>query len=177
MFRAGSSKRFLRNTLIAISWVPVLLTINNNVVHIAQVKGTSMQPTLNPQTETLATDWVLLWKFGVKNPSNLSRDDIILFKAPTNPRKVYCKRVKGLPFDTIDPKFPYPKPQVNLPRGHIWVEGDNYFHSIDSNTFGPISSGLVIGKAITIVWPPSRWGTDLKLSTGRDCISKRAILE
>ena len=76
-----------------------------------------MQPTLNPQTETLATDCVLLWKLGVKNPVNLSRDDVILFKAPTNPRKVYCKRVKGLPFDTIDTKFPYPKPQVNLPRG------------------------------------------------------------
>ncbi|EJS42448.1 imp2p [Saccharomyces arboricola H-6] len=177
MFQAISSKGVLRSTLIALSWVPVLLTINNNVVHIAQIRGTSMQPTLNPQTETLATDWVLLWKLGAKNSINLSRNDVILFKAPTNPGKVYCKRVKGLPFDTIETKFPYPKPQVNLPRGHIWVEGDNFFHSVDSNTFGPISSGLVVGKVVSIVWPPSRWGSDLELSTGRDCITKRAVVE
>ncbi|QID87180.1 Mitochondrial inner membrane peptidase complex subunit [Saccharomyces pastorianus] len=177
MFQAESSRRVIRSTLIALSWVPVLLTINNNVVHIAQIRGTSMQPTLNPHTETLATDWVLLWKLGVKNPASLSRDDVILFKAPTNPRKVYCKRVKGLPFDTIDTKFPYPKSQVNLPRGHVWAEGDNLFHSIDSNTFGSISSGLVMGKVVAIVWPPSRWGSDLKLSTGRNCIARRAVAE
>ena len=25
-----------------------------------------------------------------------------------------------------------------VPKGHVWIEGDNYFHSRDSNTFGPV---------------------------------------
>jgi len=46
---------------------------------------------------------------------------------------------------------------MQVPEGHCWLEGDHVGHSMDSNTFGPISLGLVTAKATHIVWPPSRW--------------------
>lgn len=46
---------------------------------------------------------------------------------------------------------------VRIPDGHCWVEGDHAGHSMDSNSFGPVSLGLVTAKATFIVWPPSRW--------------------
>ncbi|EDO18348.1 hypothetical protein Kpol_1013p19 [Vanderwaltozyma polyspora DSM 70294] len=152
---------------ITLSWIPVMMTFNNNVCYVANIKGSSMRPTLNPNDNEISNDWVLLWKFGCQKSYNLHRDDIILFKAPSDPSTVYCKRIKGIQYDTIKTKAPYPRETVTIPRNHLWVEGDNVFHSIDSNKFGPISSGLVIGKAVKVIWPPSRWGTDLKESLGR----------
>lgn len=65
------------------------------------------------------------------------------------------------------PRKEYPRQGATVvPRNHLWVEGDNEFHSIDSNTFGPVSLGLVVGKVVLLLWPISRWGTDLR--GGRD---------
>jgi Signal peptidase, peptidase S26 len=33
-----------------------------------------------------------------------------------------------------------------VPKGHLWIEGDNAAHSIDSRTFGPLPIGLVQGR-------------------------------
>ncbi|KAF2245261.1 LexA/Signal peptidase, partial [Trematosphaeria pertusa] len=41
--------------------------------------------------------------------------------------------------------------KVVVPRGHVWVEGDNWRRSYDSCDFGPVSLGLVDGKAV-MVW-------------------------
>ena len=43
---------------------------------------------------------------------------------------------------------------VVLNPGAIWVEGDNAEKSIDSNNYGPICLGLVVGKASHVIWPP-----------------------
>lgn len=34
---------------------------------------------------------------------------------------------------------------------------NNLGNSLDSNTFGPVSAGLMTARATYIVWPPSRW--------------------
>lgn len=41
--------------------------------------------------------------------------------------------------------------KVVVPHGHIWVEGDNWRKSYDSNDFGPISRALVDGKAVRVL--------------------------
>ncbi|EMG46338.1 Mitochondrial inner membrane protease subunit, putative [Candida maltosa Xu316] len=122
-----------------------------------------MSPTFNPGTSDLTKDIVLVQKYNVKNPNSLSKGDIIMFRSPENPEKLLTKRIIGTHGDIVRPKSPpYPKSEVKIPRNHIWVEGDNSLHSVDSNKFGPISQGLVVGKVITIVWPLSRFGSDLK---------------
>jgi inner membrane protease subunit 2 len=40
--------------------------------------------------------------------------------------------------------------KVVVPYGHVWIEGDNWRKSLDSNDFGPISKGLIQGKAIKV---------------------------
>lgn len=56
---------------------------------------------------------------------------------------------------------------VTVPKGALWVLGDNRYNSDDSaahftqkdvsQPFVPISD--VVGRAIVITWPSSRWGT------------------
>ncbi|CAE7028302.1 Mitochondrial inner membrane protease subunit 2 [Pyrenophora teres f. teres] len=40
--------------------------------------------------------------------------------------------------------------KVVVPYGHVWLEGDNARSSLDSNFFGPVSKGLVQGKAVRV---------------------------
>jgi signal peptidase I len=55
-------------------------------------------------------------------------------------------------------------PKVHVPKGYIFVMGDNRNNSDDSryqNGGGPrglVPVDNVIGKARVIIWPPSRWG-------------------
>jgi len=62
---------------------------------------------------------------------------------------------------------------VTVPKGRIWVMGDHRsvsadsrYHYLNTNEVGhnnPVGSTVpvsaVIGKAVLIVWPPSRWRT------------------
>jgi len=48
---------------------------------------------------------------------------------------------------------------VKIQKGQAWVMGDNRNNSQDSRVFGPIQSDTVIGRAFTIMWPPSRIGS------------------
>lgn len=162
-----------RISLLVASWVPVVIVLNEHVCYFGKIEGSSMRPTLNPTSKL--QDWVLLWKWGVRDYGGLKVNDVILFRSPTNPEKVLCKRVKGVQGDTVLTRYPYPREQCHIPRNHLWVEGDN-LHSIDSNTFGPISTGLVIGTATRIIFPFSRW---MEIPNGgREArISKREAFE
>ena len=48
------------------------------------------------------------------------------------------KRVVALADDVVQTLPPYPDTEVLVPEGHIWVEGDEPFRTLDSNTFGPV---------------------------------------
>ncbi|KAH3679042.1 hypothetical protein WICMUC_001237 [Wickerhamomyces mucosus] len=144
-------------SFLILSWIPVLMVFNEHVIYIGKIEGSSMRPTFNPSS-TSFQDWVLLWKFGIKDHHNgLKHNDIVLFKSPENPNKILCKRIKALQGDIVVTRHPYPRETCVIPRNHLWVEGDN-IHSIDSNNFGPISKGLVVGKATKIIWPWNRIG-------------------
>ena len=47
---------------------------------------------------------------------------------------------------------------VYVPKGRVWVEGDNPTQSRDSRKFGPVALALVRGRCDWIVWPPTRLG-------------------
>lgn len=108
----------------------------------------------------LENTWVIR-----RNPCNIQRGDLVTFRSTYNPTKYVCKRVIGLPGDLVcvhpeqalfvkeEETFNHTLEldHVIVPKGHIWVSGDNSSNSRDSREFGPIAMGLVRGKAVARV--------------------------
>jgi signal peptidase I len=82
---------FLRNAAIAagVAWVVMAYG-----AQVYRIQGSSMAPTLR------SGERVLVNKIGVRLVS-IARDDIVLFRDPTNPDTVMVKRVIGVPGDTV----------------------------------------------------------------------------
>ena|SRR5438128_1439412 len=98
----------------------------------------------------------------------------------TSPDKDFIKRVIGLPGDTVEIQRgtvyvngralgpePYLSPIADVsccpgqswtvPRGDLFVMGDNRTNSSDSrSSLGFIPIDKVVGRAFVIIWPPSR---------------------
>ncbi|CAF4839231.1 unnamed protein product [Rotaria sp. Silwood1] len=114
------------------------------------------KPLLNPTG--LHSDWVLIKRWHMDDYF-LQKDDIISFESPREPGIYMIKRVKALEnemiYDTIKQK------ETQVPKGHVWVEGDNKRASYDSRHFGCISRGLITGRALYVIWPPKRFATKL----------------
>jgi signal peptidase I len=47
---------------------------------------------------------------------------------------------------------------ITIPKGEIFVMGDNRGNSDDSRFWGPIPTSWVIGQAFVLYWPPDRIG-------------------
>ncbi|XP_062913969.1 mitochondrial inner membrane protease subunit 2 isoform X1 [Mobula hypostoma] len=144
-------KAFVSGFFVA---VPVTVTFLDRVASIARVEGASMQPSLNPPGGTTC-DIVLLNRWSVRN-YEVQRGDIISLLSPKNPEQKIIKRVIALEGDIIK-TMGYRNRYIKIPSGHLWIEGDHYGHSFDSNVFGPVSLGLVHARASHIIWPPNRW--------------------
>ena len=52
-----------------------------------------------------------------------------------------------------------------VPKGHVWLLGDNPDESIDSRHYGPVPIGLIQGKAICKLLPLSEMFSNFKLKT------------
>jgi len=85
------------------------------------------------------------------------RGEVVVLKSPIN-NELIVKRVIALEGDVVQTLPPYPDTYVRIPKGHAWVEGDEPFHSLDSNKFGPVSLSLIDAKVQFIVFPFSRIG-------------------
>jgi mitochondrial inner membrane protease subunit 1 len=107
-----------------------------------------MLPTMASQGE-VCVEFCLLHRLGLRKPE---RGDLVTLSSPLDPRRVICKRVLGLEGDVVcvDPtgqKAPSHQ-HVVVPRGHMWIVGDNAAVSRDSRDYGPVSLGLVRGTLI-----------------------------
>lgn len=127
---------------------------------IKRVNGKSMQPTLNPQLsgQNSSSFWLFMDHVLIRssNRYSLSPGDIVTFYNPSNPINRDIKRVRAIGNQVVTTRG-YKNRTVVVPKGYLWVEGDNRAVSLDSNTYGPLPAGLIFGKAIAIVFPPSRW--------------------
>lgn len=52
------------------------------------------------------------------------------------------KRIVALEGDVVQTRAPYPETHIRVPKGHCWIEGDEMFHSTDSNHYGPVKCTL-----------------------------------
>ena len=76
--------------------------------------------------------------------------------------------VNGVPLNEQSYLYPGSAPSLTrfnivVPKGRLWVMGDNRFYSDDSRDHqddpggGTIPESAVVGRAFVIIWPPSRW--------------------
>ncbi|CAG8516763.1 3582_t:CDS:2 [Paraglomus brasilianum] len=116
-----------------------------------------LQPTLNPDNNQLNRDLVLLNRLAALR-HQYQRGDVVTLWSPTDPTRTIIKRIVAVEGDYVYPLKPHPKEIVRIPKGHCWIEGDENFHSKDSNIYGPVPLGLITAKVTHIVWPLSRLG-------------------
>lgn len=126
--------------------------------------------------------------------------DIVIFKYPRNPKVNYIKRCVAVEGQTVEirdkvlyidgKRFPDPhlskytdrntRPQgrdprdnfgpYKVPKGHLFMMGDNRDNSADSRYWGTLPRELVLGKAMIIHWS---WAPDPRapVVTGTDPLS------
>jgi mitochondrial inner membrane protease subunit 1 len=110
-----------------------------------------MLPTLGVSGEVVVEDRLSLRLA----PHSLRRGDLIILQSPIEPGRLICKRLLGMPGDIIcvDPtgtEAPSTE-HVLIPKGHVWISGDNAAWSRDSRMYGPVSMSLIEGKLLARV--------------------------
>ena len=140
----------------------------NAVTARVLVDGYSMRPTLDDG------QYILVNKLSYR--SNLPEyGDIVVFHFPVDPDQDFIKRVIGLPGaeviisdgqvslnqEVLNEPYIAATPQYvgqwSVPDGQIFVLGDNRNNSSDSHSWGAVPMDNIIGKAITVYWPPPDW--------------------
>ena len=167
-----------RENIESLLWaVGLALLIRTFIVAPYKIPSGSMHPTL------LEGDRILVNKFLYRfHPPR--RGDIIVFRYPEDPKRPFIKRLVGLGADAVEIREghlivngqPLTQPPlfaanrytnqgiyggegqvIHVPEGAFYVLGDNSSHSHDSRMWGFVPRRLLIGKAICIFWPLTRW--------------------
>lgn len=71
----------------------------------------------------------------------LNERDLMLrakYRAPFDPKRLLAKRVLALEGDLIKLSAKDKFKWYQIPKGHVWVEGDAGIRSRDSLSFGPV---------------------------------------
>ena len=95
-------------------------------------------------------DFVLVEALSLRFPflRPLARGDIVTFVSPLDAKVSVCKRIVGLQGDKVylDPHVTEGEDWIKVPKGHVWVLGDNLDSSRDSRMYGPVSLALLRGR-------------------------------
>lgn len=121
-----------------------------------------MQPLINPTGKHGKKDRVfILRQLPFKSiEETVQHGDVVSLISPKNLDECFIKRVIGLPGDVVK-TINYKKNYVVVPQGHCWIEGDNHKSSYDSNRFGCIPMGLILGKA-KVLKAPCEYRLDMR---------------
>lgn len=147
------------------------------IIQPHQVKGVSMEHTFENG------DYILTSKITYRF-TNPKRGEIVVFKSPQNPDIDYIKRIIAVEGDRIMIKnttvyvndialnenyiadktyvfnggYVQEGIELTIPKGYIFVMGDNRPRSSDSREFGPIPVTDIIGKVIFRYYPANKAG-------------------
>uniref|UniRef100_A0A914VHA0 Mitochondrial inner membrane protease subunit n=2 Tax=Plectus sambesii TaxID=2011161 RepID=A0A914VHA0_9BILA len=105
--------------------------ITTHVVEPVQCRGPSMMPTIEDGDLFIAEHLS-------RSLNTIHRKDIVACRSPIDPNMLVCKRLVAKEGDRLQSS------QLSrVPRGHVWLLGDNSDRSTDSRSFGPVPHGLV----------------------------------
>ena len=159
-------REYVESLIIA---VLLALAIRGFIVQAFVIPSGSMLPTLQ------IGDYVLVNKF-LYTFQPIRRGDIIVFKFPKDESRDFIKRVIGLPGEILEIQgpqvfingkplhepyavhtgpVPFPASSdhfgpILIPRGRLFMMGDNRDNSLDSRFWGLLDKTKVLGKATII---------------------------
>lgn len=158
-----------KSILIAIIAAFFIITF---IVETVSVDGYSMYPTLNTK-DRLMVEKV---SYYFREPK---KGDIVVIKYPKDPKEKFIKRVMATGGDKIrvennkvyvngevkDENYIFEQKmedfhEVTIPKGTIFVMGDNRNNSLDSRDerVGFVKLNMVVGKAALRIYPFNKWG-------------------
>jgi len=136
-----------------VKWAAGLYLVHEYVCEVAYTKGPSMIPTFNREGDVVLVDHVS------RQLKTLERGDVVIAVCPYEPRKLVCKRLLALEGDACPPPTHGTNQGLKtVPKGHVWLQGDNLGNSTDSRNYGPVPYNLLRGRVFFKVWPVSEAG-------------------
>ncbi len=145
--------------------IVIAVLINLFLAQATRVYGSSMEPNLHTD-QRLVVEKV---SYRLHGPH---RGDVVVLRLPERGPELLIKRVIGLPGETIEVRDgtvyinhqpleePYMVRSANgsygptiIPKGNVFVMGDNRGASNDSRVFGPVPLERVVGRAWVSYWP------------------------
>ncbi|BFZ55761.1 hypothetical protein PYCC9005_002802 [Savitreella phatthalungensis] len=149
----GGAIRVWRPVARTVKWLAAYHLLVDNVLELNLTSGPSLMPTLQ-----CAGDWCLIDKWRHARGKGVAVGDLVVVAKPGLTDVYVLKRVIGMPGDVVllDPTVSMNE-YIKVPEGHVWIVGDNLPHSTDSRHYGPVSMGLIRGRAVAIVYPEFRW--------------------
>ena len=151
---------------VAVVTVAVTAThaFKHNVAEFTLCEGPSMMPTFHAQGDIVVVNHTV----ARGNADDVHVGDVVVAKSPTTPGGNVCKRIMAKEGSEVRifsetgntirrRKGETPKTFV-VPRGHVWVQGDNVNNSSDSREYGPVPVALLKGRVDYRVFPFAYYG-------------------
>ena len=176
--RPSAERGTLRENIESLIWAAALaLVIRTFIMAPFKIPSGSMRPTLMEGDRILVNKFL----FRFQEPH---RGDIIVFRYPEDRKRRFIKRLAAVGGDTVEIRdghvfvngarleeaaifatnryynqgsFGQDSEPVHVPAGDYFVLGDNSLSSHDSRFWGFVPKPLLIGKAMCIFWPVTRW--------------------
>ncbi|KAI8799672.1 mitochondrial inner membrane peptidase complex catalytic subunit [Cladochytrium replicatum] len=151
------SRLFSANTGRVLFWSAqgacLAILFQQHCAEISMCVGPSMLPTFN-----IIGDLVIVRKLSTtKVQQSVQHGDVLVAVSPMNSSRAICKRVAGLPGDTVPVDPLSGSEKLTVPAGQVWLLGDNLANSTDSRSYGPVPMGLIRGKVVCKIWPRFEW--------------------
>ncbi len=161
---------FIENVFYIGAAIGLALLIQAFIIRPFIVSGNSMDPNIKDKQYLIVDEVTYRFREPV-------RGDVIVFRAPPEPKKFYVKRIIGLPGDTVDIdgtkitiiNAEHPDGFVleedfitheqkssaheTVPAGHYFVMGDNRSGSFDSRSWGMLPEANIRGRALLRLLP------------------------
>ena len=107
-------------------------------------QGPSMLPTINTTGDIVLIDH-FSYHFRGKE---FQRGDVIISTSPDDRNKNVCKRITAIEGDVVPVRADnsFFSEYIVVPKGCVWLTGDNIDNSKDSRVYGPVPTGLIHGR-------------------------------
>jgi signal peptidase I len=185
---ADNRHPFVEWVVIVVLAVVAALLIKTFAVQAFYIPSASMEPTLMPHDRVLVNKLSYdFGSPGIGNiivfrrppgDTDLSIDDLIkrvvavggdtlwvhncgVYVNGQELRQGYLPRGWQSPSSDYCTTWPSTSPLPNpykVPKGDVFVMGDNRYDSYDSRYWGPLPDSYIVGRAFVRMWPPSRIG-------------------